>query len=154
MSFWQQALGNAPPVQQPQAPATSQPYSPSPFFQPYQAPASQQPQTVPGQPQPNGEVNQYKGTEQGAAARAQSAKITELCPECGSDEFFRPVGMPNMMAQCYACGYNGRFAHSTAGGGMPGGDSAGPSTPSRQTREGGRGGVSNYQAQGIIGKVG
>jgi len=46
------------------------------------------------------------------------------------------------MEQCYACGYNARFAHSTAGVGLP--SDSGPATPAKQVASGGLGGKSNY----------
>lgn len=47
--------------------------------------------------------------------RAQSAKDTEVCPDCGSVNYIAPAGHPNAMKQCFNCGFNPRFAHSTAG---------------------------------------
>jgi hypothetical protein len=47
--------------------------------------------------------------------KAQSAKDSEPCPDCGSPNYIAPKGHPNAMKQCFECGYNPRFAHSTAG---------------------------------------
>lgn len=93
------------------------------------------------------------GTVEGSLKKAVSAKLTETCPECGSGDYFRPAGQPNAMQQCYTCGYNGRFAHSTAGGGMPS-DGSAPTHPSRQIASGGKGGVNNFRPQQIIGRIG
>lgn len=60
---------------------------------------------------------------------------------------FKPQGMPNAMEQCYECGYNPRFAHSTAGAGMPS-DSTAPTRPSRQVST-----ANNYNPQTIVGKA-
>lgn len=55
--------------------------------------------------------------------------------------------MPNAMRQCYECGYNPRFAHSTAGAGMPT-DAAAPARPARQVST-----SNNYNPGVIVGKV-
>lgn len=47
--------------------------------------------------------------------KAQSAKDTELCPDCGSQNYVAPAGHPNAMKQCFNCGWNPRFQHSTHG---------------------------------------
>jgi hypothetical protein len=70
------------------------------------------------------------------------------CPDCGGDNFFKPHGMPNVMAQCYECGYNARFTQTTAG--LPSGDKSSPSTPARQIASGGLGGQNNYNPSMII----
>jgi hypothetical protein len=77
------------------------------------------------------------------------AKQDTHCPDCGGTNFFRPVGMPNAIAQCYECGYNSRFQQSTAG--LPSGSGGdGPSTPAKQIASGGLGGRSNYNPGAII----
>ncbi|MDX3260729.1 hypothetical protein PV336_16030 [Streptomyces sp. MI02-2A] len=82
-------------------------------------------------------------------ARAMVAKQDTHCPDCGGGEFFKPIGMPNAMAQCYTCGYNARFTQTTAG--LPSGSSGdGPSTPAKQIASGGLGGRSNYNPAAII----
>jgi predicted nucleic-acid-binding Zn-ribbon protein len=76
------------------------------------------------------------------------AKQDTNCPDCGGTNYFRPVGQPNHMAQCYECGYNPRFTQTTAG--LPSGDKSTPSTPARQIASGGLGGRSNYNPGAII----
>lgn len=144
-NFWAGALGVTPPVATPAAPARPVVggYAPSPYFtpaQPQNAPseapeASEGPQ-VPGQ----------WGDVTVARQKAQSAKLTDVCPECGSGNYFAPKGMPNYMPQCYECGYNPRFAQMTAGGGLPS-DSSAPSRPARQHNPKG---VSQYHPEMII----
>ena len=80
--------------------------------------------------------------------KALSARSTALCPGCGSDNIFKPVGMPNMMEQCYNCGWNPRFGHSTAGAGLPAGEATGPATPARQVST-----ANNFNPQTIVAKV-
>lgn len=91
------------------------------------------------------EVNAYNGTAHGSAAKAQSAKHTGTCPECGSGNYRGGLGQ-NEMTRCYECGYNPRFTQSGTGGGLPSG-TAGPTSPSRQVASGGAGGRSNFQPQ-------
>ena len=76
-----------------------------------------------------------------------SARSTETCPDCGSGNYFRPNGHANAMAQCYNCGYNPRFAHSTAGAGMPS-DRSAPTRPAKQVST-----ENNYNPSTIIGHV-
>lgn len=47
--------------------------------------------------------------------KAKSAKVESTCPDCGSPNFMRPSTSPNAMKQCFNCGYNERFQHSTHG---------------------------------------
>jgi hypothetical protein len=141
-NFWANKLGAAArpaapapvPQQQPQQPSNS------PWWasgqQPYPTPA-QAPQTVPEQPQGK------------APARAMVTKQDTHCPDCGGNDYFKPIGQPNAMAQCYTCGYNPRFTQSTAG--LPSGSTGdGPATPAKQTAAGGRGGQSNYNPGAFI----
>ena len=47
--------------------------------------------------------------------KAQSAKDSERCPDCDSVNYMRSPQQPNSMKQCYDCGYNERFLHTTHG---------------------------------------
>lgn len=127
-NFWGAVLNNAPAVS---APAVATGYRPSPYFTPQMVPQA----TVPAvqQPQPG----QY-GNPHIASQMAKSASLTATCPDCGSGNYFAPQGMPNAMTQCYECGYNPRFGHTTAGAGMPGGQSSGPTRPSKQLNPAGK----------------
>lgn len=51
------------------------------------------------------------------------------------------------MEQCYHCGWNPRFAHSTAGAGLPS-DNSTPTQPSRQVST-----ANNFNPQTIVAKV-
>jgi hypothetical protein len=145
MSFWSTQLGGAPAPVAPAAPsAYPGGWSPSPYFQRPAVQAPTSPQVAPQQP----EQQQGWGTIQGSIKKARSASLTDTCPECNSGDYFRPVGNPNAMIQCYSCGYNPRFAHMTAGGGLPS-DASSPAQPARQIEGGGLGGRSQYQPQNI-----
>lgn len=47
--------------------------------------------------------------------KAQSAKDDERCPDCGSGNYMRSSQSPNSLKQCFDCGYNPRFLHTTHG---------------------------------------
>lgn len=138
-NFWANKLGGA--AARPAAPAPApQQQSSGPWWasgqQPYPTPAPA-PQTVPEQPQGK------------PPARAMVTKQDTHCPDCQGGEYFKPVGHPNAMPQCYTCGYNPRFTQTTAG--LPSGSTSdGPATPSKQTASGGAGGRSNYKPSTII----
>jgi predicted nucleic-acid-binding Zn-ribbon protein len=83
-----------------------------------------------------------------ANTKARSARMTENCPDCGSTNYFRPHGVGNAMAQCYECGYNPRFSHSTAGAGIP--SDAGAATPAKQLNPKG---LSNFNPQNIVAHI-
>lgn len=139
-NFWANKLGAANPPPPPAAPAPApQQQTGGPWWassqQPYPTPAAA-PETVSQAPQGK------------APARAQVARHDTNCPDCMGGNYFRPVGQPNAMAQCYTCGYNPRFTQTTAG--LPSGDKSTPSTPAKQTATGGAGGRSNYQPGVII----
>lgn len=140
-NFWANKLGAARPAAP--APAPQQqaggPWWAAPQPQPY-PPQQPVPQTVPQQQQQQ---------EQRAPARAMVARQDTHCPDCGGSNYFRPVGLPNAIAQCYECGYNSRFQQSTAG--LPSGSGGdGPATPAKQIASGGLGGRSNYNPGAII----
>jgi len=110
MGFWDNVAGNTSPAPavQPQA-APQQPADSTPWWMAGQAPQA----TAQAQPAAPGQPEDYHPRQ------ARSAALTDLCPECGSVNCFRPMGQPNAMPQCYECGWNPRFGHSTAGAGMP-----------------------------------
>lgn len=162
MSFWAQRVGLVPP-QQPQA-APQQPASTRPWWQaqpvqtaPQIVPQQpyQQPQTAPqpGSVAPNGEVPFGDLLQQSeyTTEKAQSAKQHDLCPECDSVNYMSPKGMPNAMKQCFDCGFNPRFAHSTAGltsTGMAPGTVSAPQ-PARVQKMN----SSTFDARHIVGRV-
>lgn len=133
MGFWDKALTpNAPVSSAPQPVTTTEPW-----FRQTAIPSPKA--SIPATPHVE---------EPPAPVKAQSARSSETCPDCGSGNFFKPQGHPNAMSQCYECGWNPRFAHSTAGAGMPTGD-GGPATPARQVSTTG-----NYNPQTIVGHIG
>lgn len=136
MSFWDRVAGGvtAPAEGAPQAPPaapTTRPWWDSPALMPHQqsSPPPEAPETVT------------------VPQKAMSARSKETCPECGSGNYFKPVGHANAMSQCYTCGYNPRFAHSTAGAGMPS-DRSVPTRPAKQVST-----ENNYNPGTIVGHV-
>lgn len=157
MSFWANRLGVQP--QQPQAPAHPQPAHQAPAG-PWWAvpqPAQQQSvqQTVTPQQQgsvtPAGEAHFGDLLSQDGyhTEKAQSAKDSELCPECDSPNYLAPKGHPNAMKQCFNCGYNPRFAHSTAGASGIGQSNVAAPKPARVQRLN----QSNFNPGTIVGRV-
>lgn len=111
--------------QQPPAPAArtqSVPLAPSQVpMTPFQAP---QPQT--------------------AAPKAQSALKNDLCPDCGSDNYF---GFNGSKPRCYECGYPMEQSGSKYGS-LTGARVVGDVKGAR-----GNDATNNYNPQGIIGRV-
>lgn len=126
-NFWSQRL--APAAQPQQAPAAPQPASTAPWWLPQtvapvqpQQPAQTVQQTVVPTPQqasvaPDGKAHFGDLLQQDGytTEKAQSAKDSTTCPDCGSPNYMGVKGSPNAMKQCFECGFNPRFAHSTAG---------------------------------------
>lgn len=162
--FWSERLGVAPSQPAP-APAPA-PASTTPWWMPQ--PAPQQPQSAPQQPQapapqqpvqqqpssvpPDGESHFGDLLHQDGytTEKAQSARDSESCPECGSGNYMAAKGHPNSMKQCFNCGYNPRFAHSTAGAASTGQKNVAPPRPARVQllAEG------NFNPGQIVGRVG
>lgn len=82
--------------------------------------------------------------------KAKSAQDNEPCPDCGSPNFIRPHTSKNAMKQCFNCGYNERFAHSTAGASGIGQKNVAPPKAARVQALT----QNNYNPQSIIGRVG
>lgn len=139
--FWSKALGLQPAAPAPApAPAAPTQYQ-RPFWDTAAPPAYQ---AAPAQQAPSHPAleEQYQ-----APLKAKSARLTDSCPDCGSGNYFKPEGQPNMMPVCYTCGYNPRFAHSTAGAGMPS-DKSAPVQPSRQVST-----ANNFNPQTIVATI-
>jgi ribosomal protein L37E len=119
--WWAKKLGNPQPSQPVQARSNNLPMPPS-----------QQPMTpyIPQQPQ--------------SSERAQSAKQTETCPECGSVNY---MAVANAAPRCYDCGYpisqSGSRYGSLTGAHVEG--------SARQSI--GNDPTSNWNPQGIIGRI-
>lgn len=125
MSFWADRLGvQQQQQQQPAAPAP-QPTSTAPWWMPKPVVPQQpqQPATAPTQPVQQGSVAPQDGAsfsemlaQDGYTTdKAQSAKDTEQCPNCGSNNYMRASGQPNSMKQCFECGSNPRFEQMASG---------------------------------------
>lgn len=152
--FWSKRLGT-PPAPAPQQPAAA-PASTGPWWQGLTgAPTPQQatqpsadPRTLPPSMQ-NGEQRfgdlmqqtEYQST------RALSARDSERCPDCNSGNFIAPQGHPNAIKQCFDCGYNPRFMHTTHGVG-----STGENVPTRTAR-GQTMSTNNFNPKQIVGRV-
>lgn len=163
--FWAKRLGTqVPPA--PPAPAPA-PASNRPWWMP--APVQQAPQiTPPGGPLPN-PAPVHQAQQEGSVLpsgeahfgdlirqdgytteKAQSARDGERCPDCGGVNYMRSKESPNSMKQCFECGYNPRFAHSTAGASGIGQQNVAPPVAARvQTMAEG-----NFNPGVIIGRVG
>jgi ribosomal protein S27AE len=80
----------------------------------------------------------------GPAQRAQSANQTQTCPECGSANY---MAVANAGARCYDCGYPIQQSGSRYGS-LTGAHVEGSAKPSI-----GNDGTSNWNPQGIIGRI-
>lgn len=78
------------------------------------------------------------------AAKAQSAKATETCPDCGSANFF---GVQGSRPRCYECGYPMEQSGSRYGS-LTGAKVEGDAKAAR-----GNDAVNNYNPTQIIGRV-
>jgi len=99
-----------------------------------QAPPSQQPMTQFNQPAPTNDP----------AAKAQSSKLTDACPDCGSANYF---GVQGSRPRCYECGYPMEQSGSRYGaltGANVEGDTK--SAQGNDTRN-------NYNPQEVIGRI-
>jgi len=121
--WWASKLGNQQPVQQgrpdptPQMPPSQRPLTPMPSFQP-QAQASE---------------------------RAQSAKQTATCPDCGSVNY---MAVANAAPRCYDCGY------PISQSGSRYGNLAGAHVEGAARQATGNDVANNWNPQGIIGRIG
>lgn len=134
-SFWDRLSPDAAPASAPQQATQTQTGGAW-----WQAPALLQqslPQPVAAPTAPPASLSEALLATGPVPSKAMSARSNATCPSCGSDNYFRPTGHPNSMEKCFECGYNARFAHSTAGAGMPSGGDGGPVTPSKQVAHGG-----------------
>ena len=163
--FWARRIGAkpSPPAAPapPQQPASNRPWwmAPAPAQAPPAAPqpAEQQQDQNPAPAQDQGSVTPGGEAHFGELIRqdhyttekAQSARDSEPCPDCGSPNYIRPHTSKNAMKQCFNCGYNERFAHSTAGASGIGQKNLPTRTARAQTMS-----ESTFNPQHIIGRVG
>lgn len=121
--WWAKKLGNTPqpqvgrPDPTPPMPPSQQPMAPMPSFQ--QAP--------------------------NPAEKAQSARQTASCPDCGSGNYF---AIQNAAPRCYDCGYPIQQSGSRFGG-LAGAHVEGAPRQAAQNDSN----VSNWNPQGIIGRI-
>lgn len=150
MGFWEKKIAEINGTQPPQ---TNSPVAPSqaPVGAWWSRPGQPQvPSTAPVATTPTN-ITETATVEQAFAlvvdprlTKAQSARSTATCPECGSGNMRGGMGL-NEMTRCFDCGYNPRFQQQAAG--IPS-DRSGGATPSRQITTGG------YNPQKIIGHLG
>jgi ribosomal protein L37E len=98
------------------------------------APPSQQPMTPFQQPP----------ITQAPASKAQSASKTEVCPDCGSANYF---GFNGSKPRCYECGYPMEQSGSKYGS-LTGAQVQGDTKASR-----GNDATNNYNPQTIVGRI-
>ena len=79
------------------------------------------------------------------AEKAQSSKQTATCPDCGSGNFF---SIQNAAPRCYDCGYPIQQS------GWRWGSLAGAHVEGATKQATGNDGTSNWNPQGIIGRIG
>ena len=82
--------------------------------------------------------------QQPQTSRAQSASQTGSCPDCGSGNYF---AIQNAAARCYDCGYPVQQSGSRFG------NLAGAHVEGAATQAQGNDTTSNWNPQGIIGRI-
>jgi len=97
-----------------------------------------------GQPQAPAQPQQPMQAQQGTyvTTKAQSAKSTELCPSCGSDQYWRPT--PKTQLMCNSCHYP--VQNSTQGVAIANRDA--PARPSLHQAKG-----AGYRPDVIVGRM-
>lgn len=157
-NFWAQQLGiPAAPAQQVSQTAPVQP-SAAPWWLP-QTP--QAPQHLPPRQEPLGAPQADVAQIVSAKAAVASSHLTEKCPNCLSENYFKPTlqggdqGISSSsMTHCFNCGYNPRFNQLV----ISGGTSSSGSAASQQTKQlvgsGGGGVTNNWHPEIIQGRIG
>lgn len=125
-NWWANKLGGN--ASAPGTPATSTPPSPV-----YRAP----------QQAPNVQVS-YDQDQDQLVSKAQSARDSERCPNCVSNNYMAPLG--TQRKRCYDCGYP--LVQAGSGAGSTGGGSAGAPIPAKQPSQGG-----GFNPTTIIGRI-
>jgi ribosomal protein L37E len=120
--WWAKKMG-----QQPQSPQPRQ--DPTPMMPPSQRPMEQMPTF-------------QQRTNQ--AERAQSAKQTATCPDCGSNNY---MSIQNATARCFDCGYPLEQSGSKYG------QLAGAKVEGNAGQARGNDATNNWNPQGIIGRI-
>ena len=119
--WWAKRLGAQVPAPPPAA---------APVYTPTQVPVPQMPQAYPTQPQ----------------SKAQSARLTEMCPGCNSGNYF--AATPQHAKRCYDCGYPLSQTGSGLGTGISEAQVEGATKAALQPAMG-----NGYQPTNIIGKA-
>lgn len=90
------------------------------------------------------------GQQEYSTDKAKSSKVNTACPECDSPNYMSPDNIQSpahFMPQCFNCGYNPRFMHSTQGVTTTQSDA-----PTRVAR-GQQGNVNNFNPRTIVDRV-
>lgn len=87
---------------------------------------------------------QYDPQQDQLVTKAQSARVSDYCPGCGSGNYMAPMG--TQLKRCYDCGYP--IVQSGTGAGSTGSASSGPTRPAKQVGQDG-----GFNPQTIIGRV-
>lgn len=121
--WWAKKLGNSQPAQQ------------------------GRPSAMPPMPQSQQPMVQMPAFQQQAnpAEKAQSARQTATCPECGSGNY---MAVANAAARCYDCGYPIQQSGSRYG------SLTGATVEGSAKQAAGNDTTNNYNPQGIIGSIG
>lgn len=157
MSFWANKVGVASPASPPPAPAPNRPWwAPGVPAQPsqqalVQAPVQPAVQHQPVSVDPSGEsdIGTLLRQDGYTTEKAKSAEEGASCPDCGSPNYMGVPGVPSAMKQCFNCGFNGRFGHSTAGATAIGQKNVAPPKPARVQRLT----ESNYNPKTIVARI-
>lgn len=123
MNYWANRLNvtPAPPVPPP-APVSNLPWwtlraavpvAPAPAQQPLVAPQTAAPVDENGQVSMGDLLHRDAYTVD--TTKVKSARDTETCPECDSNNYMTPSGHPNVAKRCFDCGYNPLFTQSMSG---------------------------------------
>lgn len=112
-----------------------------------QAPAPQQgrPINLPAMPPSQVPMQQMPTFQQQPQVKAQSAKLTSTCPDCGSGNYMGAT--PQSAERCFECGYPIQQSGSRYGS-LAGANVQGSVTAAR-----GNDSTNNFNPQGIIGTV-
>ncbi|CAB4128465.1 hypothetical protein UFOVP223_128 [uncultured Caudovirales phage] len=104
------------------------------------------PDPTPGMPPSQQPMTQMPSFQQSAnpSEKAQSAKQTALCPDCGSTNY---MAIQNAAPRCYDCGYPIQQSGSRFGG------LAGAHVEGAAKQASGNDTSNNWNPQGIIGRI-
>jgi ribosomal protein S27AE len=109
-------------------------------------PPAGRPDPTPAMPASQQPMGQMPSFQPGAnpSEKAQSAKQTAACPDCGSSNY---MAIQNAAARCYDCGYPIQQSGSRYG------NLAGAHVEGAAKQASGNDSTSNWNPQGIIGRI-